>query len=147
MKTLLIGIVMLIALPLAAAAQGGGGGGRGTGGGGGQEEPTYNKGSVSTLTGVVTALGSHLGKRGTPRSRATLKAGDASMLIHIGPTAFLDAKDFHLSVGDRVTVIGSKVKEDDGTEMVIVRQITRGTTVLMMRDEEGRPLWDDKYKG
>ena len=148
MKELLFCLTVLVALPLCAAAQGGGGGGRGTGGGGGgQDEPTYKTATVGTFTGVVSALSSKTGKRGTSRARATVTTSDGAVLIHIGPTAFLDAKDFHLGIGDRVTVIGSRVKEDDGSELVIVRQITRGATVLMMRNEDGRPLWDEKYKG
>ena len=147
MKALLLLFVMFVVLPLSAAAQGGSGSGRGTGGGGGQEEPRYNTATVATFEGLVSTISSHTGKRGTPRSRVTLKTNDGSVLIHIGPTAFLDFKGFHPAVGDHFVVIGSKVKEDDGSEMVIVRQITRGKTVLMMRNEEGRPLWDEKFKG
>jgi len=147
MNRLCLSVALLLALPVLSAAQGGGGGGRGPGGGGDQDEPRFDTSTVATYTGVVTALSSKTGKRGAPRSRLTLRTSGGDMLIHIGPTAFLDARSFHPSVGDRLTVIGSRVKEDDGTEMVIVRQITRGKTVLIMRSEDGRPLWDEKYKG
>ena len=114
-------------------------------GGAGQDEPRYDTSSVGSVTGTVTEVSTHLGQRGTARTRVLLKTKDGAVLVHVGPTSFLKDKAFELAKGDTVTVIGSKVKGDAG-DMVIVKQITRGNETLMMRDENGRRLWDDAFR-
>jgi len=109
------------------------------------DEPRYNKATVGSFTGVVTGISTHTGRRGTPRTRATLKTKDGIVEIHVGPTSFLNEKGLYLAAGDAVAVIGSKVKENAG-ELVIVRQVTKGEQILLLRNEEGRPLWEERHK-
>jgi hypothetical protein len=112
---------------------------------GNQEEPKYDRTTVGTYTGVVSAISSHTGQRGTPRARATLRMDNGTIEIHIGPTSFLDAKGMRLAVGDRIIVSGSQVKQD-GIDLVIVSQLTKGTQVLVLRDAQGRGVWGEEYK-
>jgi hypothetical protein len=111
-----------------------------------QEEPTYRTQTEVTIAGTVTKLASHVGQRGTPRSRATLAlANGDEVLIHIGPTNFVRERELELRIGDRVTVTGSRV--GDGTAaLVIVRRMTRGSQTLDLRNSAGRPLWEDRYR-
>jgi hypothetical protein len=111
-----------------------------------QDEPTYRVESEVTIAGTVTRLSVHTGKRGTPRSRATLKTTDGTDAeIHIGPSGFVHDKGMELAVGDVVSVVGSQVIADDAP-LVIVRRLSRGQQVLDLRNPAGRPLWEDRYK-
>jgi hypothetical protein len=111
----------------------------------GQDEPRYDTSTVATFTGIVGAVSLHTGRRGNPRTRAMLKTKDGIVQIHIGPTSFLQDRQVEIAEGDSLTVIGSRVSEDSG-ELIIVRQLTRGKQVLMLRNEDGRPLWDERFK-
>ena len=111
-----------------------------------ENEPTYKVDSEVTITGTVTRLFTRTGRRGTPRSRATLKLADGTAMdIHIGPSKYVVDKGMALKVGDAVTVIGSRVVEE-GAPLVVVRRITRGKQVLDMRKPDGRRLWPDRYR-
>ena len=111
-----------------------------------QDEPRYDTRTVATFSGVVSAVGSHTGKRGNPRTRVTLKTKDGAVELHLGPTVFLEEKKLILKAGDAITAIGSRVLQEDRSELIIVRQVTRGSQVLPLRNEEGRPLWEERHK-
>jgi len=111
-----------------------------------QEEPRYDTGTVASFSGTVTAVGAHIGKRGNPRTRVTIDTKAGPVELHLGPTLFLDEKKLTFAKGDSITVIGSKVKQDDGSNLVIARHVTKGVQVLELRNEEGRPLWEDRHK-
>lgn len=110
------------------------------------DEPRYDTNTVATFAGVVSALSSHTGRRGTPRTRATIKTNDGLTLLHIGPTSFLNEMKLRLAEGDSLTVIGSRVRDAENQELVIVRELTKGKQVLALRNTEGRPLWDERFK-
>ena len=112
----------------------------------GQQEPRYDTRTVGTFSGVVSKIGSHEGKRGHARTRLSLKTKDGTVELHLGPTVFLDEKGFRFAEGDSLTAIGSRVPEEGGGELIIVRHITKGKQALALRDEEGRPLWEDRHK-
>lgn len=111
-----------------------------------QDEPRYDTRTVATFSGTVSAVGSHTGKRGNPRTRVTLKTKDGAVELHLGPTVFLEEKKLNLTAGDSITAIGSRVKQEDGSDLIIVREVTRGSQVLKLRNEEGRPLWEERHK-
>jgi DNA polymerase III alpha subunit len=113
---------------------------------GAQQEPRYDVQTVGTFVGTVTAVGSHTGKRGNARTRVTIDTKAGPVELHLGPTVFLDEKKLTFAKGDQITVLGSRVKQDDGRELVIARQVTKGTQVLKLRNEEGRPLWEERHK-
>src|SRR3954466_1329598 len=87
------------------------------------DEPTYKSDSEVTISGTVAKTYARNGRRGTPRARATLMLMDGSTIdIHIGPSKYAADKGMALKIGDRVTVLGSRVIEE-GAPLVIVRRI------------------------
>ncbi len=45
--------------------------------------------------------------------------------------------------GDALVVTGSKVKQEE-LEVILAREMVKGTDTLMFRDEKGKPVWDDR---
>jgi len=86
-----------------------------------QEEPKYDTRTVGTYEGVVTAVGSHTGRRGNPRTRVTLKTKDGTIELHLGPTVFLDDKKLRLAEGDKITAIESRVRQESGGLIIVDR--------------------------
>ena len=70
----------------------------------------------------------------------TAKSETQSIDVYLGPTAFI--KDFEVTFakGDRVHVIGSKVKYA-GRPLILAREVRRDSTTLYLRDERGTPNW------
>jgi hypothetical protein len=46
--------------------------------------------------------------------------------------------------GDEVAFTGSKVKQGDG-EMILAREVVKGTDTLILRDDKGNPVWSWKH--
>jgi hypothetical protein len=61
--------------------------------------------------------------------------------VHLGPVWYLERQEFDLEVGQEVTVKGSCL-EEKGETRLIAAQVTVGDSVLLLRDTEGRPMWE-----
>jgi len=45
--------------------------------------------------------------------------------------------------GDEIAVTGSKVKQE-ASDVILARELVRGTDTLLLRDEKGKPVWDSR---
>ena len=72
-----------------------------------------------------------------------IKRGDDKLHIYVCPKPFQDEVGLSLGKGDRVEVTGSKVKQD-ASEVILARQLVKGTDTLMFRDNKGNPVWDSR---
>ena len=70
-----------------------------------------------------------------------IKRGDDKLHIYVCPKPFQDEIGLSLGKGDRVEVTGSKVKQE-ASEVILARQLVKGTDTLMFRDDKGNPVWD-----
>jgi hypothetical protein len=60
--------------------------------------------------------------------------------VHLAPAWFLARLEFTASLGDVVTVIGSRTRLPKGRG-VAAHEVHSGNTVFRLRDEHGLPLW------
>lgn len=67
--------------------------------------------------------------------------GDDKVHIYVCPKPFQQEIGLSLDKGDRVEVTGSKVKQET-SEVILARQLVKGTDTLMFRDDKGKPVWD-----
>ena len=74
-------------------------------------------------------------------TQLTVKNGDDKVLIYVCPKVFQDEMGISFSKGDEITVTGSKVKLE-GADVILARELVRGTDTLMFRDDKGGPVWD-----
>jgi hypothetical protein len=91
----------------------------------------------------VTVQDLKLPAKGNEKDAAHLlvKSGDDTIDIYLCPKAFLDDMGATFAKGDEVTVTGSKIKQD-GSDLVLARQVVKGTDTLMLRDDKGKPVWN-----
>ncbi len=134
---------LLIVPPLVAQAGQGMGQGMGQGVGMGQYDPS----SVVTVKGTVQdvqtgmmqgAQGSHM--KGMGGTHLVLKTDKGTLTVMVGPSSFLQQRNFALAKGDQIEVTGSKVKFA-GSDAIIAREIKKGDQVLTLRDQKGVPEW------
>jgi hypothetical protein len=72
-----------------------------------------------------------------------LKSGDDKLHIYVCPKPFQDEMGISFTKGDEIAVTGSKVKQEE-LDVILARQLTKGTDTLMFRDEKGNPVWDSR---
>jgi hypothetical protein len=62
--------------------------------------------------------------------------------VHLGPVWFLERQEFELRPGDEVGVKGVCEKSPDKGLRVIAYELTKGGFALVLRDAQGRPVWE-----
>lgn len=70
-----------------------------------------------------------------------LKSSTETILVHVAPEKFLSEMETTFNKGDVVEVLGCKIKDPDGNDELLARQINRGTDELLVRDKKGKPIW------
>lgn len=72
-----------------------------------------------------------------------IKSGADKLHIYVCPKPFQDEIGVSFAKGDRIAVTGSKVKQE-ASEVILAREMVKGTDTLMFRDNKGNPVWDPR---
>ena len=105
----------------------------------------YDAATETTLKGTVEAviqnargqmMGTHL----------TLKAGQETRDVMLGPSSFITSNGFSFAKGDSIEVTGSRITMG-GTEYVVAREVVKDGKTLTLRDKTGTPRWSGGGKG
>jgi hypothetical protein len=69
------------------------------------------------------------------------KEGSDTLDVYLCPKSFLDDMGASFAKGDEVTVTGSKIKQD-GADLILAREVIKGSDTLLLRDDKGKPVWN-----
>lgn len=72
-----------------------------------------------------------------------IKSGADKLHIYVSPKPFQEEIGVSFAKGDHVSVTGSKVKQE-ASEVILARELVKGTDTLMFRDSKGNPVWDPR---
>lgn len=141
MKWFNVGLTLALGLMLAAPA-------------GAQPGRMYDPQKVVTVEGQVEKIEtmSRSGRRGgDPASgRQTqivrLKTAQGTVLVHLGPAAFLEQQQFAPQVGSTLRVTGAKLTTGQG-DVILAAEVQSGGKTITLRDAQGNPLWPAKSPG
>jgi hypothetical protein len=102
--------------------------------------PKYDSATEIKMKGIVDDL--KLPPKGQEKEVAhlLLKSGDDMIDIYLCPKSFIDAMGVTFSKGDSIAFTGSKVKQD-GTDVILARELVKGQDTLVLRDDKGKPVW------
>jgi hypothetical protein len=70
-----------------------------------------------------------------------IRSGDDKIHIYVCPKPFQKEVGISFSKGDEIAVTGSKVKQET-LDVILARELVRGTDTLLFRDDKGKPVWD-----
>ncbi len=106
---------------------------------GGSTAPKYDPRNEVTVKGTVeevklipgTQEGVHL----------VLKSESETILVHVSPEKFLKEMDTTFNKGDGLEVLGCKIKDANGNDELLAREVTRSGNQLLLRDKKGTPIW------
>ena len=105
-----------------------------------QAPPKYDSSTETKLKGAVEELKFVPPSGGKPIGYLTVKCATESVHVFLGPKSFLDDMGASFKVGDAIEVTGSKVKQD-GADLVLAREVSKGDDVLTLRFKDGKPAW------
>jgi hypothetical protein len=106
--------------------------------------PKYDLATETKMKGTIQEL--KLPEKGAKEAaRLTLKSGDTTIDVYLCPKSFLDDMGSNLAKGDEVNLTGSKVKQD-GADLILAREVSKGSDTLVLRDDKGKPVWDWGHK-
>ena len=102
----------------------------------------YDFQTTETIDGEVISLVDSFPSRnrGFPGTHLMVKTNKETIEIHLAPSWFLAEQNFDLTPQEKITVIGSRINID-GEEAIIAREIKTGDRTILLRDENGIPLW------
>ena len=86
------------------------------------------------------------GKPGRQTQVVHLKTDQGTMLVHLGPTKFLEQQQLAPKVGDTMSVTGSKLTTGKG-DVLLAAEVKSGNKTVTLRDAQGVPVWRGQGKG
>jgi len=103
--------------------------------------PKYDLHTETKTKGVVDEV--KLLPLGAKRdiTELVIKNGDDKVYIYVCPKAFQEEMGVSFVKGDEIAVTGSKVKLE-ALDVILARQLVKGTDTLLFRDDKGNPVWD-----
>ncbi len=141
--TVVIAIALIaIALATYAGAQPGmhwrGGGGWGMGS---QYGRMYDPKTVETISGEVERVDMITPMKGMSGGvHLTVKTEKGPMSVHLGPAWYIENQDVKIQPKDKVEITGSKANFQD-KPVIIAKEVKKGDEVLILRDDNGYPVW------
>jgi hypothetical protein len=104
------------------------------------EDPRYDLSKVIDVDATVIDTREVPGNNPLSGLHLAVKIESDTVDVFLGPVDFL--RDFAITFakGDKLEIIGSKVKFG-GAHLVLARQVRRDETTLYLRDAKGKPHW------
>src|SRR5262249_2874959 len=65
---------------------------------------------------------------------------DTTVEVYLCPKSFLNDMGITFAKGDQITLTGSKIKQGEA-DLLVAREIVKGTDTLVLRDGKGKPVW------
>ena len=108
----------------------------------GMGQRMYDTATVETVTGVVTAVDTVTGRRGSQHQgiHVRMTVTGEPLTVHLGPLFYLQQQTVRVQAGDSLTVRGSRVTMR-GEPSLIAAELTRQDQTWTLRDEQGFPRW------
>ena len=102
--------------------------------------PKYDVHAETKMKGTVDEV--KLPPKGNEKEvvHLQLKTGADTVDVYLCPQSFLDDMGVSFSKGDEISLTGSKIKQGEA-DLVLAREVVKGTDTLVLRDEKGNPIW------
>jgi hypothetical protein len=73
-----------------------------------------------------------------------VKIGADTVDVYLCPKSFLDDMGTTYTKGDEISILGAKVKQGE-TDLILAREVAKGTDTLILRDNKGNPVWSWRH--
>jgi hypothetical protein len=103
--------------------------------------PKYDLHTETKLKGTVEEV--RLPPKANDVVHLMMKNGEDVVDLYFCPKSFMDDMGVAFSKGDEIAFTGSKVKYG-GTDLILAREVVKGSDTLVLRDDKGNPVWNWK---
>jgi hypothetical protein len=109
-----------------------------------QAAPKYDASTEAKFKGTIEEM--KIPPKGKEKEIAyvTIKSGTDTFEIYLCPKSYIDDMGVIFAKGDEIAFTGSKVKQGDA-DMILAREVVKGSDTLILRDDKGKPVWDWKH--
>jgi len=106
--------------------------------------PKYDLQTETKMKGTVEEV--KLPAKGSEKEvvHLLMKNGNEVVDLYFCPKSFMDDMGVSFSKGDELAFTGSKVKYA-GADLILAREVLKGSDTLVLRDEKGNPVWNWKH--
>jgi hypothetical protein len=106
--------------------------------------PKYDLHTEAKMKGTVEEV--KLPPKGNEKDvvHLMMKNGEDIVDLYFCPKSFMDDMGVTFSKGDELVFTGSKVKYG-GADLILAREVVKGTDTLVLRDEKGDPVWNWRH--
>jgi hypothetical protein len=106
----------------------------------------YDPDTLQTVSGEVLNVTQTSSRSGQGYGvHLWVKTAQETIEVHLGPAWYLDQQNFSIEVGDRLDIQGSRIT-DAGILIIIANQVKKGEDVLILRDQNGLPVWSRRQR-
>jgi len=103
--------------------------------------PKYDVNTETKMKGTVEEMKMPPKESKKEVAHLLLKTGTDTVDVYLCPKSFLDDMGVSFSKGDEISLTGSRVKQGEA-DLVLAREIVKGTDALVLRDDKGNPVWN-----
>jgi hypothetical protein len=126
MRRHFISAILIVAASGIVAAQSGG---------------AYNRANEQAISGTVKTVVSFQAPDGSVGVHFDLKTDDGKIVsVHVGPAVYVGMQNFFFFADDKVEIIGTRTTYD-GNVFITAKSIQKGSEILVLRDDTGKPKW------
>lgn len=126
-KTLLLVLVLIVPLALAQKPPA-------------ANVPKYDVSKEIKLKGSVEEIKEVPGAKGDVGIVLMIKRATEVVEVRLCPSKVLKEFEVSFEKGDQVEITGARIKVEE-KEIVLAREVVRGTSTLVLRDKQGAPVW------
>jgi len=111
-----------------------------------QTPARYDRVAERTFMGVIKSVGSYPADDGLVGVHVDLQTANGIVDVRVGPAMFIGQQNFWLFADEQLVVIGAPVSRD-GSGPVWAKTLQKGSSVLVLRSDEGLPTWKPTTDG
>jgi hypothetical protein len=107
-------------------------------------EPKYDAATLIRISGTIVDVREISVPAALPGLYLTVRTDKTRAQVYLCPAEYLQRFQLKFRVGEEVQISGSKVRFA-GADVVLARDMRRHNDVVVFRDDEGRPYWEDQF--
>jgi hypothetical protein len=106
----------------------------------------YNAQITTTVKCVISEVGQVDQVWGPMKGKSygvnlTVRTDKETLTVYLGPSWYIDRQDMKIGKNDIIEVKGCK-KIFNGKYVIVAQEITKNNKVLVLRDNDGNPVWE-----
>jgi hypothetical protein len=106
----------------------------------------YDRATETAIAGTIVGVDAYSAADGAVGVHLEVNTGRELVRVVAGPAMYIGQNNFSFLTDDRIAVIGAPVSHD-GFTAVWARTIAKGSTMLVLRNEDGTPKWTPATDG